>query len=207
VATPTAETEVAARPAFGAGLGDPGPLGLAGFAMTTFILMTVDIGWLNASVTGVVLGLAVFYGGLGQIIAGIWEFAKGNTFGGVAFSSFGGFWLSYWYLSTHVDLSKATAHQAGAGVGMYLVAWTIFTGYMTICSINTNYVITAVFLALTLTFLFLAIGSFKLQAPDHGWTLVGGWFGLVTAVLAWYASMAGIFNATAKRAVMPMLTH
>jgi hypothetical protein len=122
VATPTADHEVVAAPAPGSHIGDPGPLGLAGFAMTTFFLMTVDVGWLNASVTGVVLGMAIFYGGLGQIIAGIWEFAKGNAFGGVAFCSYGGFWLSYWYIVAHVDLSKATAHQANAGIGMFLLA-------------------------------------------------------------------------------------
>jgi uncharacterized protein len=207
VATPTADHEVAAAHVPGSHIGDPGPLGLAAFAMTTFFLMTVDVGWLNASVTGVVLGMAIFYGGLGQIIAGIWEFAKGNAFGGVAFCSYGGFWLSYWYIVAHVDLSKATAHQANAGIGMFLLGWAIFTAYMTICSLNTNYVITLVFLALTITFLFLSIGAFNNQAADHGWTLIGGWVGIVTAVLAWYGSFAGVYNATAKRAVMPMLTH
>jgi succinate-acetate transporter protein len=207
VATPTADHEVVTAHVPGSHIGDPAPLGLAGFAMTTFFLNLVNVGWLNASVGGVVLGLAIFYGGLGQLIAGLWEFAKGNSFGGVAFCSYGGFWLSFWYLQVHTDLSKASPHQAAAGVGWYLLGWAIFTAYMTVASLNTNYVLTAVFVALTLTFVFLGVGAINMDAAGHGATEVGGYIGLVTALLAWYASMAGVYNATAKRAVMPMLTH
>jgi succinate-acetate transporter protein len=203
VATTAVDTDAPARPAFGAGLADPGPLGLAGFAMTTFILSSVNAGWLSSTAVGVVFGLTVFYGGLGQLIAGIWEFAKGNTFGAVAFCSYGGFWLSFWYLNTHTDLSKVTPHNAAHGVGFYLIGWAIFTGYMLIASFRTTLVIVAVFLALTLTFIFLAIGEFKLAAPGHGMTEVGGYLGLLTALLAWYGSLAGVANATAKRMVFP----
>ena len=104
-----------ATPTFGAAFGDPGPLGLAGFAMTTFVLSAVNIGWLAGSVVGVVFGLAIFYGGLAQLLAGMWEFVKGNTFGATAFSSFGAFWLSFWYLNTHTDLTKASATTSTTG--------------------------------------------------------------------------------------------
>src|SRR6476619_2528146 len=93
-------------------IADPGPLGLGAFAMTTFFLSSVNAGWLPASVEGVVLGLALFYGGIVQVLAGMWEFIKGNTFGAVAFSSYGAFWLSFWYLIAHTDLTAA----AEAGV-------------------------------------------------------------------------------------------
>ena len=114
----TEPTHAPARPAFGAGLADPASLGLGSFAMTTFFLSSVNAGWLQASVTGVVLGLAIFVGGLGQLIAGVWEFAKGNTFGAAAFCCYGGFWLSFWYIINNVDLSKATAHNVGQRPGL-----------------------------------------------------------------------------------------
>jgi hypothetical protein len=181
-----------------AGFADPGPLGLAGFAGTTFYLSAVNAGLLPKSVEAGVFGLAFFYGGLAQLLAGMWDFVKGNTFGAVAFSSYGAFWLSFWYLANH--LPKAPASDVGHALGTYLLVWTIFTAYMLVASIRTSGAIMAVLLFLTLTFLLLAIGAYSDSA---GMTKFGGWLGLITAVLAWYASFAGVFNATAKRAVMP----
>ena len=89
-------------PSAGASFADPGPLGLAAFAGTTFFLSVVNTSMLSGSVEGAVLGLALFYGGIAQLLAGMWEFVKGNTFGALAFSSYGGFWLSFWYLVDHV---------------------------------------------------------------------------------------------------------
>jgi uncharacterized protein len=149
---------------------------------------------------GVVLGLAQAYGGIAQLLAGMWEFTKGNTFGAVAFSSFGAFWLSFWYLNARTDLTKATAGDVNHGVGVYLLAWAIFTGYMLIASLRTTGTVAAVFLLLFLTFIFLAVGKF---ADSTGWTKLGGWFGLVTAVVAWYASFAAVTNSTFKRVVLP----
>ncbi len=197
-ATETATTE---RAVFGAGFADPGPLGLAGFAMTTFILSSVNAGWLAKSVEGVVLGLALFYGGLAQLLAGMWEFVKGNTFGAVAFSSYGGFWLSFWYLVAHVDLSKASAHDAAHGVGFFLIGWAIFTLYMFVCSFRTTVAIMAVFGFLFLTFLFLALGELRTSTDL---TKVGGYLGLVTALVAWYTSMAAVMNSTARRVILPV---
>jgi uncharacterized protein len=181
-----------------AGFADPGPLGLAGFAATTFYLSAVNAGLLPKSVEAGVFGLAVFYGGVAQMLAGMWEFAKGNTFGALAFSSFGAFWLSFWYLATH--LPKAPASDVGDALGTYLLIWTIFTAYMLIASMRTSGAIMGVFFFLTLTFLFLTIGAY---GDSLGMTKVGGWLGLITAVVAWYASFAGVINATARRAVVP----
>jgi succinate-acetate transporter protein len=180
-------------------IADPGPLGLAAFAMTTFFLSSVNAGWLPTSVEGVVLGLALFYGGIVQVLAGMWEFVKGNTFGAVAFSSYGAFWLSFWYLVAHVDLS-ATGGDAAKGVGFFLLGWTIFTLYMFVCSVRTSGVIALVFGLLLLTFLALTLG--KLLAVT-GLTTLGGYLGLLTAVAAWYGSMAAVMNATAKKSVLP----
>jgi uncharacterized protein len=201
IRTESADPTAAGRlPQFGAAFADPGPLGLGAFALTTFFLSSVNAGWLPKTVEGVVLGLALFYGGLTQLLAGMWEFVKGNTFGAVAFSSYGAFWLSFWYLVAHVTL-KATPHDAAKGVGFFLLGWAIFTLYMFVCSIRTTGVIMAVFGFLFLTFLFLSLGELN---TSTGLTKVGGYLGLVTAALAWYGSMAAVMNATARRPVLPV---
>jgi uncharacterized protein len=196
-------TTDAPRFGFGAGIGDPGPLGLAGFAGTTFFLSAVNTGILPESVGGVVLGLALFYGGLAQLLAGMWEFVKGNTFGGTAFASFGAFWLSYWFLVAHTAAGlKASPSDINHALGWYLLVWTIFTAYMTIAASRVSLAVLAVFGALTLTFLFLALGKFASSGTDL--TKIGGWLGFVTAILAWYASAAAVTNATYKRIVFPV---
>jgi succinate-acetate transporter protein len=184
------------------GIADPAPLGLAGFAMTTFVLSFVNANIIKESgAVHVVLALALFYGGLAQLLAGMWEYKRGNTFGATAFASFGAFWLSFWALERLLPRDAGDIHQA---VGLYLVAWCIFTAYMTLAALRTNLAVLAVFVLLTLTFLFLAIGAFMndMPAPDT-MTKVGGWFGIATAVVAWYASSAGVVNATHGRTVLP----
>jgi succinate-acetate transporter protein len=190
---------------WGASIADPGPLGLAAFAATTFFLSAKNADLLNAPAEAGVLGLAFFYGGLAQLLAGMWEFTKGNTFGALAFSSYGAFWLSFWYLVTKgvpaMAAAKATPDDINHAVGTYLLVWTIFTAYMLIASLRVSGAVMAVFLFLALTFLFLCIGAY---ANSTGWTKVGGWLGLITAVLAWYASFAGVTNSTFRRTVMPV---
>jgi succinate-acetate transporter protein len=192
----TVDTAVALSPrgttsvAAGARIADPGPLGLAAFAMTTFFLSSVNAGWLPKSVEGVVLGLALFYGGIAQVLAGMWEFVKGNTFGAVAFTSYGAFWMSFWYLVAHTPLD-ATADDRAKGIGFYLLGWTVFTAYMLVCALRTNGILVAVFGFLTVTFLALTLGELS---GSTGITTMGGYLGLVTAVLAWYGSLAGVRN-------------
>jgi uncharacterized protein len=181
---------------------DPAPLGLAGFAMTTLLLSFGNANIIKE--TGgiaVVLGLAAFYGGLAQFLAGMWEFKRGNTFGATAFSSFGAFWLSYWYIVNH--LPSSDIHQA---LGLYLIAWCLFTAYMTVAALRTSMAVLAVFVLLTLAFLFLGIGAFQngVPAPD-AMTKVGGWVGIVTAAAAFYASAATVINSTHKRDVLPTM--
>lgn len=187
-------------PIMGSGFADPGPLGLAAFAMTTFFLSSVNAGWLPVSVEGVVLGLALFYGGIVQVFAGMWEFVKGNTFGAVAFSSYGAFWLAFWYLVAHVDLSEATAADRGRGVGFFLLGWTIFTLILLVCTNWINGLLMAVFGFLSLTFIALTLGDLFAVS---GLVKLGGYLGLVTAALAWYGAMAGVLNSVAKRNILP----
>ncbi|MBN9620660.1 MAG: acetate uptake transporter [Actinobacteria bacterium] len=193
---------------WGAAFSDPGPLGLAGFAGTTFFLSVVNTNMLGSSVQTIVLGLALFYGGLAQLLAGMWEFVKGNTFGALAFSSYGAFWLSFWYLLNHLP-DKAAPKDILHGVGLYLLMWAIFTAYMTIAAIRTSGAVLTVFALLTLTFVALAIGWFsetvsEFLANSNTWIHIGGWLGLLTALAAWYTSFAGVTNSTFKRVVFPV---
>jgi len=169
-----AETGVGWKPA------DPGPLGLAGFAMTTFVLSMFNAGLVNKGGEPVVLGLALAYGGIAQVLAGMWEFRTGNTFGAVAFTSFGAFWVSFWAFVTFFE-SDVPAEHAAAAVGLYLIAWGIFTLYMFVASLRTTAAIALVFALLTVTFFLLGIGNAN---ESEGLVEAGGWFGLVTAAAA-----------------------
>jgi len=181
-------------------LADPGPLGLGAFALTTFVLSMFNSGLVSDGGEPVVLGLALAYGGLAQLLAGMWEFRTGNTFGAVAFSSFGAFWLSFFALVTwYAD--KIPAKDAGHAVGLYLIAWGIFTLYMTVASLRTTMAITLVFVLLTITFFLLGIGN---SGAHTGIVKAGGWVGLATAAAAWYASFAAVTNSTFGRTVLPV---
>ena len=183
-------------------IADPGPLGLAGFGITTLVLSCFNANLLNVSAEAVVLPLALFYGGLAQLLAGMWEFRKGNTFGATAFASFGAFWLSYYLLAKDIlpSLTGSTASNTGDAVGLFLLAWGIFTLYMTVAALRQSRAVLAVFVALTVTFVLLAIGAFDASSTI---TKAGGWVGLVTAVLALYTSFAGVTAATFGRSVLP----
>jgi uncharacterized protein len=179
-------------------LADPAPLGLAAFALTTFVLSFTNTGLFKAE--PVVFGLALAYGGIAQFAAGMWEFAKGNTFGATAFSSYGAFWISFWYLTGHTDLSGINADDAAHQVGLYLLAWGLFTAYMAVAATRVSGAVLAVFVLLTATFVILAIGDFT---TTEGITKIGGWVGIATALAAWYASFAGVTAFTFKRPLVP----
>jgi hypothetical protein len=182
------------EPAPAARFADPGALGLAAFGLTTFVLSFANAGLIpGGGVT--VLGLALFYGGIGQVIAGVWEFANKNTFGATAFTSYGLFWMAAWFLLTSGNKVDAP------GVGLFFLAWGIFTLYMTFAAIKTNLIILLVFIALTLTFAFLSIGEFAGSVPIHQ---IGGYLGILTALLAFYGSFATVINSTFKRVVLPV---
>ena len=178
---------------------DPAPLGLAAFALTTFVLSLANANvWVTAA--GAAVALALAYGGTVQLLAGMWEFKRANTFGATAFSSYGGFWISFFFL---VHILKVADHNA---IGAYLLGWTIFTAYMTVAALRVSGAVTAVFVLLTITFLLLTIGELR-HGPGaalNNWTKAGGWVGVATAAAAWYASFAGVVNSTFKRSVLPV---
>jgi succinate-acetate transporter protein len=179
---------------------DPGPLGLAAFAMTTFVLSMFNANLVDEKGLPVVLGLALVYGGIVQLLAGMWEFRTGNTFGAVAFCSFGAFWISFWALN--VFYAKQIGGNAGHAVGLYLWAWAIFTTYMAVAALRTSGAVLLVFVLLAATFILLAIGKVGAHETVTHW---GGYLGLATAVAAWYASFAAVVNSTFGRTVLPVV--
>jgi succinate-acetate transporter protein len=179
---------------------DPGPLGLAGFALTTFVLSMFNAGLVAKSAEPVVLGVALAYGGIAQFAAGMWEFRTGNTFGAVAFTSYGAFWVSFWALVTF-GVGEIPAAHVGAALGLFLISWGIFTAYMFIASLRTTLAIAGVFILLAVTLFVLGIGNAN---ASEGTIEIGGWFGLATAAVAWYASFAAVTNSTFGRTVLPV---
>ena len=181
-------------------IADPGPLGLGAFALTTFVLSMFNAELVRPSGKPIVLALALMYGGIAQILAGMWEFRAGNTFGATAFTSYGAFWLSFWAYAQFyaASLDKATA---GKAVGLFLIAWGIFSLYMLVAALRTNVGLVIVFALLTVTFVLLGIGD----AGGHAEiTKIGGFFGLATAVGAWYCSFAAVLSATFGRPILPL---
>ncbi len=183
-------------------IADPAPLGLAGFGLTTLVLSVINAGWISSTVKPGVLAMALTFGGLAQLLAGMWEFRRGNTFAATAFSSFGAFWLSFYLLVAIFipQMKGATASDISGFVGLYLFAWGIFTAYMFIASAKSSRVVQVVFALLTLTFFILAVGEW---ATNENIGHIGGYAGLLTAVAALYGSFAGVVNANFKSHVMP----
>jgi succinate-acetate transporter protein len=193
---------------------DPGPLGLAAFAGTTFMLSMINAGLVgHGSLVGggllpMVAGLALAYGGIAQLVAGIWEFRTGNTFGAVAFCSYGAFWISF-FLIVQLGVPGVLAQKGDVfGLSLYLYMWAIFTTYMFVASLRTTGAVALVFLLLAITFLILGIGNASLVGTHNvtnGTIKLGGWIGLATALVAWYASFAAVINSTFGRVVAPVV--
>jgi succinate-acetate transporter protein len=185
---------------------DPAPLGLAAFALTTFMLSGH-----NASFIPDVLwiGLALFYGGIIQLLAGMWEFRNRNVFGSTAFSTYGGFWLA---LGIFVVLAETTKLGGGLkgpdldnGLAWFLLSFAIFNTYMMLWALRVNVAVFGVFLTLEITEILLVIGFFNLAHGKSDWMLhAGGWAGIVTAAVAWYTSAAGVVNGMSERPVLPV---
>ena len=178
------------------GIADPAPLGLAAFALTTFLLSAKNAGWTHG--TDAWLGYAFAYGGLAQLLAGMGEFRNRNVFGSTAFSTYGGFWIG---LGLYVLLvaSKATPAQVANDLGWILLAFAIFNLYMLLWSTQVNEAVLAVFLTLQVTEVVLFIGNFTQSATT---IKVGGIIGIITAICAWYTSAAGVINGMVGNAVL-----
>jgi succinate-acetate transporter protein len=193
----------AAQPAARAlSIADPVPVGIAGFAMTTFILSCVNAGFFGGTTsTPMVLGLAIFYGGLVQLLAGMWAFRRGETFVAVAFCSYGGgFWLSYFFLVYFIAPHLAPS-VAGDAIGLYLIGWAIFTFYMTIAALKTSVAVLWVFMTLTATYVLLTLA--ELGIATSSLLPIGGYVGITCGVSAWYVAFAHVTNATFGRELIP----
>jgi hypothetical protein len=185
-------------------IADPAPLGLAGFGVTTMMLSFINAGVIGAGATVAVLPMAFAYGGLAQLLAGMWAFKRGNTFAATAFTSFGAFWLSYYLLVDVFAAQIKPASDAGPIIGLYLFMWGVFTLYMFIASLAGTKAVMVVFFLLFLTFILLALGAWGWGGGGGtGFTHIGGWVGILTAIAALYTSFADVTNATFKRIVLP----
>ena len=178
---------------------DPAPLGLAAFALTTFLLSAANAGWMGSATGDAWLGYAFAYGGLCQLLAGMWEFRNRNVFGATAFSTYGGFWigLALWALL----VAPAAGPRAGKDVAWILLAFAIFNTYMLLWSSMVNGAVFAVFLTLEATEVLLFIGNF---AGSTGIVKVGGYVGVLTALTAWYASAALVVNGMRGTPFLPV---
>jgi uncharacterized protein len=185
----------------GTGIADPAPLGLAAFALTTFLLSAINAHWANTSTGSDWLGYAFAYGGLCQLLAGMWEFRNKNVFGATAFSTYGGFWIGIGLWAVLVAPHAASATAADKDLGWILLAFAIFNTYMLIFSSQLNTAVFLVFLTLELTEIFLFIGNF---AGNTNIVKVGGYIGIVTALVAWYTSAAGVINGMKGKPVFPV---
>jgi len=185
---------------------NPAPLGLAGFAATTFMLSMINADLVSHTALAGVLGLALAYGGIAQLIAGIWEFRTGNTFGAVAFCSYGAFWISFYFLVT-VGLKGVPVRELDSVIGLYLWTWGIFTSLMFFASLRTTGAVALVFLLLAITFIVLGIGNSALSggtATINGTVKLGGYLGIATAIAAWYTAIAAVLESTFARTVLPV---
>lgn len=175
---------------------NPAPLGLAGFGITTLALSMINANIVGGGAETIVLGLAFAFGGLAQLLAGMWEFRTGNTFGAVAFTSYGAFWISF-FLLVQFDAKGLTP----AGLGLYLWVWGIFTGLLFLCTFASPRALQLLFLLLTITFILLGIGN---AGGTTSMVHAGGYFGIATALVALYIFTADVMKAVYGRAVLPV---
>jgi uncharacterized protein len=182
---------------------NPGPLGLAGFGLTTVVLSAINAGLLPHEAVPVVVPLAFAYGGVAQIIAGILEFKTGNTFGMVAFTSYGLFWWWFAFLQWTIGAGWLKAPPPAAG-GTVLLMWGVFTFLLWIVTFRLSKAVWSIFLLLFITFFLLAWGDFGYSIGPVTCGTIGGYFGLITGLDALLVAFIEILNATAGRVVIPL---
>ncbi|MGC9961819.1 MAG: acetate uptake transporter [Acidimicrobiales bacterium] len=178
---------------------DPGPLGLAAFALTTFLVSAFNAHWTRG--TTAFLPFALGYGGLVQLLAGMWEFKRNNIFAATAFGTYGGFWIGVFFYFELVAPHATTAAMLDNDLGWIFLAFAIFNTYMLLWSTQVNVAVFGVFLTLEVTEIFLFIGNFSSNSST---VKIGGVIGIVTAVVAWYASAAGVINGMRGVPVLPV---
>jgi len=177
---------------------NPGALGLAGFALTTFLLSMINAGIITPESMGLVLAMAFFYGGLAQLCAGMWEFKSGNIFGATCFSSYAAFWMGLGLMMV-LEATGIMPAIPPAGLATFLVAWGVFTLYATIASFKVSRSLFILFTALSVTFFLLVAGEYAAH-----FKLAGGFLGIIVAGIAWYISAGTLINEVFKRKVLPL---
>jgi succinate-acetate transporter protein len=185
---------------------DPAPLGLAGFALTTFLISVTNA---HLAPSDLWVGPALFYGGLAQLLAGMWEFRNRNVFGATAFSTYGAFWMSLFIfvILISTDVVKLSPAAVDESLAWFLLAFFIFNTYMMFWSTMVNVAVFGVFLTLGITEALLWIGFFALPGGTAlDIVKAGGWAGIVTAAVAWYTSAAIVANNLAGRVIVPVGT-
>jgi len=209
------------RPAFG-GAFQPGPyneqkfrkfanvapLGLSAFALTTFVLSLVNCNTRGVGVPDIVIGSALAYGGLVQLLAGMWEVAIGNTFGAVALSSYGGFWISFAILLITAPGEGWVGSELNNAIGFYLIGWFIFTTLLLMCTFKSTVAFFSLFFFLDITFLLLAVARFQQNAAgelNSSINKAGGVFGVITAFIAWYNALAGMLETSNSFFTIPVV--
>jgi hypothetical protein len=195
---------------------NPAPLGLSAFALTTFVLSLINIGERGVTEPNIIVSLAFGYGGLVQLLAGMWEMAVGNTFGATALSSYGGFWISVAIILTPGGFD-IVANYSGTGTntndfnnafGYFFMGWFIFTTVLLLCTLRSTLAFFMLFFTLDLAFLFLGISRLIASdagVPDLPTQKAGGYFGIFAAFLAWYNALAGIADDSNSFFVIPVL--
>jgi succinate-acetate transporter protein len=194
------------------GFGDPAPLGLAAFALTTFIFSLLNAGIISPgegpenAIVNLYLPLALFYGGLAQLLAGLFEFRNKNTFGLTGFVSYGAFWISLATLNIFARQFGIAPERLAEAQGWFFLGWTIFTAIMLVAAFGLNVGLIVTFVLLLITFVLLTIGDLQggPEGPGATWVILGGYVGLLTAIAAWYVAAADVINDTMGRTVLPV---
>jgi succinate-acetate transporter protein len=181
-----------------AGPANPAPLGLAGFGLTTLILNTVNAELVPREAIGMVLPVGVFFGGLAQFMAGMWDIRRGDIFGGTCFSAFGAFWMAF-ALMDYLALTGVMKAVPASGLAVFLGAWGFFTAYATVGSLKLSRAVFLVFLSLTILFFLLLIGQYS-----HTVHVIAGWEGIVCALIALYTSAGILVNSVHGKEILPL---
>jgi len=191
---------------------NPAPLGLSAFALTTFVLSLINVKTRNIPGPNIVVALAFGYGGLVQLLAGMWEMAVGNTFGATALSSYGGFWISFAIvlIPAPVNIETQLASKSEAAFlnsfGLFLMGWFIFTFILLLCTLRSTVAFFFLFFTLDMAFMLLGIGYLQNdgKSPQESCIVAGGAFGLMAAFAAWYNALAGIADSSNSFFVIPV---
>ena len=182
-------------------IADPAPVGLIALALTTLIFNLFNTGLLSRAGEPIVLALAVVYGGVIELGAGVWELRRGNSFGAMTFMSYAAFWLSYWVLEQFI-VGRIPAADSGHAVGAFMIVWGVFSASLWVVSLRTTAAVSTMLLMLAVSLVLLGIG---ISGAHADLVKIGGGFGLATAVAGWYAAFGGLINSVFGRTLLPLV--